>query len=282
MEGDSFQPSKTPAGHTVTGTSCPYCRFPFKEGVEIVVCGFCGASHHADCWQDNRGCAVTACLGGPAGGAANRPTTTIASPATQRVAQSPRHSELTASAIAPEWSPPAAPSRGRRGPSLAIAIIVLALVVGGSALAIVLAIQGNSNVRHVTTSVRQPAVKRPDHANKTYTFRRVTQTVAAPATVSPATASDGQPMSWPVGFTGYTVALASDHLRSDALGAASKASSAGLGDVGVVWSSYYSSLTPGYWFVWSGIYATAAEAVAHLTQAEDAGFAGAYVRRVAR
>jgi Prokaryotic RING finger family 1 len=277
------QPPKLPARNPATGTACPYCRFPLKEGVQTVVCGVCRAPHHADCWQDNAGCAVTACSGGPAGGAANQPTNPVASPAAHRAAQSPHPLEPAAPTDTPTWSSPAtSPTRERHAPSLAIAIIVLTLVVGGSALAIVLSLQGNSNIRDATTSVREHAVKRPGHVNKAYTSRTVTQTVTVPATVSPSTAPDRQPMSWPVGFAGYTVALASDRSRSDALGAASKASSAGLGDVGVVRSSYYSSLTPGYWFVWSGIDVTVAEAEADVTQAEDAGFAGAYVRRVAR
>src|SRR3954447_16490829 len=49
-----------------TGKSCPYCRFPLKEGTSIMSCGVCGAAHHADGWSDNaNGGAVFACSGGP-------------------------------------------------------------------------------------------------------------------------------------------------------------------------------------------------------------------------
>jgi hypothetical protein len=59
------EPSRGPATADETGRSCPYCRFPLKEGVEAVRCGTCAAPHHADCWDENGGCAVVACAGGP-------------------------------------------------------------------------------------------------------------------------------------------------------------------------------------------------------------------------
>jgi len=55
------------AGPNDTGRSCPYCRFPLKEQDEITTCGVCGSAHHRDCWNDNQGCAVVACAGGPGG-----------------------------------------------------------------------------------------------------------------------------------------------------------------------------------------------------------------------
>src|SRR5205807_1402812 len=54
-----------------TGRACPYCRFPLKEGTEMVVCGTCKAAHHADCWDDNHGCAVVGCAAGPSPSHAN-------------------------------------------------------------------------------------------------------------------------------------------------------------------------------------------------------------------
>ena len=139
--------------------------------------------------------------------------------------------------------------------------------------------QGNGENTDTIATVRQSAAKAYRVENAT-ARRTVIGTVNVKTTAS--STLERRPMSWPAGFDGYTIALASERLRSDALGAASKASAAGLGDVGVDWSSDYSSLRPGYWFVWSGVYTTAGEAEADVAQAEDAGFAGAYVRRVAR
>lgn len=86
---------------------------------------------------------------------------------------------------------------------------------------------------------------------------------------------------WPKGFEGFTVALASDLERSDAVGAVGKARSAGLPRVGMLVSADYSSLTPGYLFVFSGAYRSATEAQRYVAMARRAGFTDAYVRRVA-
>lgn len=86
--------------------------------------------------------------------------------------------------------------------------------------------------------------------------------------------------SWPRNFDGYTVALASDVIEADAVGAVHTARSAGMQQVGFVWSSDYRSLTPGYWFVFSGAYTSATLAQIHVAEAVRAGFHDAYVRHV--
>jgi hypothetical protein len=44
-----------------TGRTCPYCRFPLKEGSPSERCDACGSLHHEDCWSDGGGCAVLGC-----------------------------------------------------------------------------------------------------------------------------------------------------------------------------------------------------------------------------
>ncbi len=44
------------------GRSCPYCRFPLKEGAAAERCDGCNSLHHEDCWQDGGGCAVLGCV----------------------------------------------------------------------------------------------------------------------------------------------------------------------------------------------------------------------------
>ena len=61
---------------------------------------------------------------------------------------------------------------------------------------------------------------------------------------------------------------------------AREALGSGLRDVGVIESSDYSSLHPGYFVVFSGIYDDQGDAEAALTGAEDAGYPEAYVRPV--
>jgi eukaryotic-like serine/threonine-protein kinase len=95
------------------------------------------------------------------------------------------------------------------------------------------------------------------------------------------TSSSVNGVDWPTGFAGYTVALASDVIKSNAVAAVAKARAAGLPQVGVLRSDRYASLRPGYWFVFSGVYGAADEARRVVAAAVDAGFSDAYVRRVA-
>jgi hypothetical protein len=72
---------------------------------------------------------------------------------------------------------------------------------------------------------------------------------------------------WPTGEDGWTIALASlpqTGGRKVALARAGAARAKGLGAVGVLDSSRYASLHPGYWVVFFGIYASEAEATSAL------------------
>ena len=75
---------------------------------------------------------------------------------------------------------------------------------------------------------------------------------------------------WPVGEDGWTIALASlpqTGGRATALARARAARAKGLTAVGVLDSSRYASLHPGYWIVFTGIYTTEAEATSALEDA---------------
>lgn len=48
-----------------TSRTCPYCRFPLKDGVPALRCDLCQAVHHEDCWRDGGGCATYGCPNGP-------------------------------------------------------------------------------------------------------------------------------------------------------------------------------------------------------------------------
>jgi len=63
------------------GKTCPYCQTPIKPDGNVVACSACGMPHHADCWQENRGCTTFGCRGGAAPGAAGRALTQTANPA---------------------------------------------------------------------------------------------------------------------------------------------------------------------------------------------------------
>jgi len=91
-------------------------------------------------------------------------------------------------------------------------------------------------------------------------------------------------VEWPPGQTGYTIVLASlpeSAGRSAAIRAGQKAAQAGLSDVGVLNSSDYSSLHPGYWVIFTGIYDTLDEAKSALDTAR-ATYPQAYTRQIAQ
>lgn len=88
---------------------------------------------------------------------------------------------------------------------------------------------------------------------------------------------------WPTGLDGWTVVLGSSpagHGIAAPLKVASRAARQGLPQVGVLDSSSYASLHPGYYVVFSGVYGIPDDAQTALTTVRARGFAGAYVVRV--
>lgn len=105
-----------------------------------------------------------------------------------------------------------------------------------------------------------------------------------PVEPEPPPPGPGGLVEWPPGQTGYTVVLASlpeSAGRAAAVAAAQKASQAGLTDTGVLNSSDYSSLHPGYWVVFSGILDTLDEARSALDTARGT-YPQAYTRQIAQ
>jgi hypothetical protein len=75
---------------------------------------------------------------------------------------------------------------------------------------------------------------------------------------------------WPAGVDGWTIVLASvpqTRGRREADARAERARARGLTQVGVLDSSRYASLHPGYWIVFSGVYGSEAEATSALEPA---------------
>jgi hypothetical protein len=91
-------------------------------------------------------------------------------------------------------------------------------------------------------------------------------------------------IAWPGGRNGFTVVLASvpEGGRAQATQKAKQASDAGLNQVGVLDSSRYPSLHPGYLVVFSGVYQTLEQARAASARARDRGYRDAYAAQVAR
>jgi SPOR domain len=98
--------------------------------------------------------------------------------------------------------------------------------------------------------------------------------------VAPAPAPAGSASGDWSGGAGYTVVLASLSSESAARGQQARATAAGL-DAGVLFSSRFRSLRPGYWVVFSGVFGAQADAARRAAHAKELGYAQAYPRYVA-
>jgi hypothetical protein len=112
-------------------------------------------------------------------------------------------------------------------------------------------------------------------------------TAPEPTTTAPATApgrKNGR-IGWPKNQNGWTIVLVSypkTNGRPAALQTADKGARSGLRQVGVLDSSLYASLQPGYYVVFTGVYPSKADADAAVATARQVGFGGAYSRQIAR
>jgi hypothetical protein len=113
-------------------------------------------------------------------------------------------------------------------------------------------------------------------------------TVSAPTKTTPAPKPNPAPAAlaeWPPGKSGYTVVLESVPTsagRAFAVARAKRARAAGLGSVGVLDSSNYSSFHPGYYVVFAGIYGSPGDAAQAVGTAHARGFGDAYQKQVTR
>jgi len=164
-----------------------------------------------------------------------------------------------------------------------------ALVVAAAGAAVAIAVSEHRHAAHRSfetmagsISVREPAIQVPTGQTPT-TKVDTSKLPTAPEPGAP-TPGNGR-TAWPANQTGWTIVLVSypkTFGHPQALDTASKAAKKGLNQVGVVDSSSYASLQPGYYVVFAGIYASRAEADAAVGTARQAGFPGAYSREIAR
>lgn len=165
-----------------------------------------------------------------------------------------------------------------------LSVLTLGVAVAGATAAI--AITQHRHVHHDTTVVTPPvtvvlhpttSATTPATAGSHTTTARTT----TPATPRPRTRAE----AWPAGKSGWTIVLVSypsANGRPSAQQTAARALRAHLPDVGILDSSDYASLQPGYLVVFTGVYTSQAGAESAVTTAHAAGFTGAYVRQVAR
>jgi hypothetical protein len=118
-------------------------------------------------------------------------------------------------------------------------------------------------------------------------------TATAPTTTAPTGTTTTTPtptpkpkatlIAWPAGRAGWTIVLDSvpaTNGRAGALGEAKQASRLGLPQVGVLDSAQFSSLHPGYFVVFTGVYGTEAAAQSHIIDAHRRGYREPYPRRI--
>lgn len=144
------------------------------------------------------------------------------------------------------------------------AVAALAVAIAGAALAIAAGAERSGSAQVVTA---------------TGGFITVPATATLPSEVPTAGAT-----GWPSAEDGWTIVLASFPQAEGRRAAALKAREArrrGLRRVGVLDSSSYASLRPGYWVVFTGIYTSEAEATSELQRARRVARA-ADVRRIVR
>jgi hypothetical protein len=132
-------------------------------------------------------------------------------------------------------------------------------------------------VRTGARSSPAPAVQAPPEPTSTTPTAPGT-TGAAPPPAQPAKLS-----VWPAGKSGWTIVLDSVPTINGRTGAVAEAKQAlrlGLKQVGVIDSAGFSSLHPGYFVVFAGIYDTQAEAQSHIIDAHRHGYRGPYPRPI--
>ncbi len=164
-----------------------------------------------------------------------------------------------------------------------LSLLTLVVAVAGAAVAI--AITHDRHAHHPSTIVTPPitAILRPTTpATAPATTPPPATTTRAPTTT---TGHGSRVRTWPAATTGWTIVLVSypsANGRPSAEQTAARALRAHLPDVGILDSSDYASLQPGYLVVFTGVYGSQASAENAVTTAHAAGFTGAYVRQVAR
>ena len=177
----------------------------------------------------------------------------------------------------------------------ALAALLLVALVAGAIVALAATNNDNnaagtsvpvaSTTLPATTETQPPTItiNPPTTTFGTTTFSTTTIGTTTFGTTTFGTTTSSGYLSWPAGKDGFTIVLKSVPTtsgRGPAESAANKAKTNGLPEVGILNSSDYSSLNPGYYVTFSGIYDNQSQANAALPNARSKGFPTAYVRQV--
>jgi hypothetical protein len=162
--------------------------------------------------------------------------------------------------------------------------VLVGLLIAGLATAVAIAVR-DAGDEGTTVVATQPTatVGPPPPPEQPPPPEPTTTEPPAPPAPEPPPPPTNEILAWPEGTSGYTVVLESlptSAGRSLANQKARVALKAGLGEVGVLNSSRYASLHPGYFVVFSGIFDSMADAQSTLESAQANGYQAAYARQI--
>jgi hypothetical protein len=162
-----------------------------------------------------------------------------------------------------------------------LSLASLVVAVGGAAAAIAVTSRDSDAKPVIYTAPGKVAVAEPSGipVRPRATVNTRTLPKAPEPTVFP------KRVSWPADENGWTIVLVSYPKVSGlptARATVDRAVKANLRRVGIIDSGNYASLQPGYFVVFTGIYASKVDADAAVGTAKQAGFGGAYSRQIAR
>jgi hypothetical protein len=172
-----------------------------------------------------------------------------------------------------------------------ISLLTFLIAIAGAATAIALAASNTTaNGSNTFVATSQVTTTQPVTvpATTTAVSTSTLPTPPEPTTTTPTKPSPGPQngqFTWPANENGWTIVLVSYPKTNGAASArqtAAQAAKSGLPQVGVLDSSTFASLQPGYLVVFTGIYGSKTDADDAVSTAHQAGFAGAYSRQIAR
>ena len=172
------------------------------------------------------------------------------------------------------------------GAWLVPALLGLVIAVLGTGAAIAISGDGEEKTAiptatggSLTATGGTPTLTAPEPTTPTETTSPAATT---PATTAPRPPANPATITWPRDRHGWTIVLLSlpqTNGRDAAAAQAKKARDGGLRRVGIIDSSRYASLHPGYYVIFQGVYADEAEASSALQRARSV-FPSAYQREI--
>jgi hypothetical protein len=164
-------------------------------------------------------------------------------------------------------------------------LALLVAVAAGLLSAIFLADESSSASGTLVRTLERPDTRQQTQAPPEPTITAPTTTATTGTTQRKPPPPPAKPtlVFWPAGKSGWTIVLDSVPTTNGRTGAVAEANQAlrlGMKQVGVLDSSRFSSLHPGYFVVFAGIYDTEAEAQSHVIEAHRHGYRGPYPRPI--